>query len=181
MTSKSYCPMSRLGRCHPLGRRRAPHQCGDAAQQGRADEAVADEPAAQPLDRLACIVQDLGVRRPDLDVHARPVRQFRGDKNDTPQLVGYATLDGEIKLIELPPDALGGLRNYVVGLAISNDRNTIAVSSPVGGTILTIDATSARAAPRVNPPPLFLYTHSSPRGQCRPRAGECPGAARDGW
>ena len=70
--------------------------------------------------------------------------QFRGDEPSAPQLVGYATLDGDIRLIELPPDALGGLRNYVGGLAISSDLETIAVSSPVGGTILCIDATSAQ-------------------------------------
>jgi hypothetical protein len=69
--------------------------------------------------------------------------QFRG-REGLPQLVGYATLDGEIRLIELPPDALGGLRNYVGGLAISADLETVAVSSPVGGTILCIDAASTR-------------------------------------
>lgn len=70
--------------------------------------------------------------------------QFRGDKADAPQLVGYATLDGDIRLIELPPDALSGLGNYVGGLAISTDRSVLAVSSPVGGTVLTIDTTTAK-------------------------------------
>src|SRR3569833_973578 len=68
--------------------------------------------------------------------------QFRG-REGMPQLIGYATLDGDIRLIELPLDALVGLRNYVGGLAISSDLETIAVSSPVGGTILCIDAKSA--------------------------------------
>ena len=68
--------------------------------------------------------------------------QFRG-REGMPQLVGYATLDGDIQLIELPPEALSGLRNYVGGLAISSDLETLAVSSPVGGTILCIDARSA--------------------------------------
>jgi hypothetical protein len=58
--------------------------------------------------------------------------------------VGYATLDGDIRLIELPADALGNLRNYVGGLAVSNDRQTIAASSPVGGAVLTIDASAAK-------------------------------------
>lgn len=70
--------------------------------------------------------------------------QFRGDAGERPQLVGYATLDGDIRLIELPADALDGLRNYVGGLAISGDRETVAASSPVGGTILCIDAATAR-------------------------------------
>jgi hypothetical protein len=69
--------------------------------------------------------------------------QFRGSASEQPQLIGYATLEGDIRLIELPPDALGGLRNYVGGLAISSDGATIAASSPVGGAILCIDATTS--------------------------------------
>jgi hypothetical protein len=70
--------------------------------------------------------------------------QYRGESHDRPQLIGYATMDGDIRLIELPPGELDGLRNYVGGLAISDDRETIAASSPVGGSILCIDAASAR-------------------------------------
>jgi hypothetical protein len=70
--------------------------------------------------------------------------QFRGQADQSPQLIGYATREGDIRLIELPPDALGGLRNYVGGLAVSGDGATIAASSPVGGAILCIDAASAR-------------------------------------
>jgi hypothetical protein len=54
-------------------------------------------------------------------------------------------LDGEIRLIELPPGELDSLRNYVGGLAISDDGRTILASSPVGGAVLTIDAATGRA------------------------------------
>jgi hypothetical protein len=70
--------------------------------------------------------------------------QFRGDASVAPQLVGYATLDGEITLIELPPDTLRDLRNYVGSVAASADGSAIAVSSPEGDAILAIDANSAR-------------------------------------
>ncbi len=70
--------------------------------------------------------------------------QFRGDKAERPQLVGFATVDGEIRLLELPADMLGGLKNYVGGLAVSDDLGSIAVSSPVGGAVLVIDATARR-------------------------------------
>ncbi|HWA19841.1 MAG TPA: DUF1513 domain-containing protein [Devosia sp.] len=70
--------------------------------------------------------------------------QFRGDPSVAPQLVGYATLDGEIRLIELPRDTLRDLRNYVGSVAASADGATIAVSSPEGDTILAIDAESAK-------------------------------------
>lgn len=70
--------------------------------------------------------------------------QFRGDVAGRPQLVGYATLDGAIKLIELPAETLGDLRNYVGSVAASANGGTIAVSSPEGDTILAIDAESAK-------------------------------------
>ncbi|RYE74377.1 MAG: DUF1513 domain-containing protein, partial [Hyphomicrobiales bacterium] len=69
--------------------------------------------------------------------------QFRGPDSQRPQLVGYATRDGDIRLIELPPDTLGNLRNYIGSLAASRDGSLIAVSSPEGNTILAIDAASA--------------------------------------
>jgi hypothetical protein len=72
--------------------------------------------------------------------------QFRGDVRQTPQLVGYATLDGDIRLIELPPDALGALSNYVGSVAASANGELIAVSSPEGDSILAIDAAALRPA-----------------------------------
>jgi hypothetical protein len=69
--------------------------------------------------------------------------QYRGDERDDPQLVGYATREGEIRLIDLPAPQLRGLRNYVGSLAASADGGLIGVSSPTGNTILAIDPTSA--------------------------------------
>ncbi|MEO6013217.1 MAG: DUF1513 domain-containing protein [Devosia sp.] len=66
--------------------------------------------------------------------------QFRGDSARHPQLVGYANMEGEIKLIELPDDTLRDLRNYVGSVAASADGSLVAVSSPEGDTILAIDA-----------------------------------------
>jgi hypothetical protein len=69
--------------------------------------------------------------------------QFRGEAALKPQLVGYATLDGDIRLIELPASTLRDLRNYVGSVARSADGSLIAVSSPEGDTILAIDAEAA--------------------------------------
>jgi hypothetical protein len=70
--------------------------------------------------------------------------QYRGEASHKPQLIGHATLAGDIGLIELPPGELRRMRNYVGGLAISDDRHTILASSPVGGVVLTIDTASSR-------------------------------------
>ena len=69
--------------------------------------------------------------------------QFRGPSGDRPQLVGYATRDGEIRLIELPDATLGELRNYIGSVAASADGGLIGVSSPEGNTILAIDPDTA--------------------------------------
>ena len=70
--------------------------------------------------------------------------QFRGPAEKRPQLVGYATPDGEIRLIELPDDHLASLNNYVGAIEISADKAVVAVSSSTGNTILAIDAETAR-------------------------------------
>jgi hypothetical protein len=97
--------------------------------------------------RLASDLHQLSIRHMVVDAQNRIWFgcQYRGESAGRPQLIGHATLDGEIQLIELPPTALAGLRNYVGGLAISGDRRTILASSPVGGVVLTIDAEAGRA------------------------------------
>ena len=57
--------------------------------------------------------------------------------------MGYATRDGEIRLIELPDATLGELRNYIGSVAASADGGLIGVSSPEGSTILAIDPDTA--------------------------------------
>ena len=42
------------------------------------------------------------------------------------------------------PGSLGSLRNYVGSVAVSADREVIAVSSPEGDSVLAIDATALR-------------------------------------
>lgn len=70
--------------------------------------------------------------------------QYRGTPSDSPQLVGYATMDGTIELVELPPDTLGDLRNYVGSVAASADGKLVAVSSPEGNRLVAIDVEGKR-------------------------------------
>lgn len=91
--------------------------------------------------RLETGLHKLSIRHMAFDAQGRVWFgcQFRGDADERPQLVGYATRDGDIRLIELPEGALGDLRNYVGSLAASTDGTIIGVSSPEGNTILAID------------------------------------------
>ena len=94
--------------------------------------------------RLEAGLHQLSIRHMAFDLNGRVWFgcQFRGDADDRPQLVGYATRDGEIRLIELPDGALGDLRNYVGSVAASSHGAIIGVSSPEGNTILAIDPLS---------------------------------------
>jgi uncharacterized protein len=94
--------------------------------------------------RLAADLHQLSIRHMAVDRGNRVWFgcQFRGAMTETPQLVGYATLEGEIRLISLPEPALGGLQNYIGSVAISQDGNTVGVSSPQGDLVLAIDAAS---------------------------------------
>ena len=96
--------------------------------------------------KLAGDLHQLSIRHMAVDARDRVWFgcQFRGEAERHPQLVGYATMDGEIRLIDLPDDALRNLRNYVGSVARSASGGLIAVSSPEGDTILAIDADGAR-------------------------------------
>lgn len=98
--------------------------------------------------RLASKLHQLSIRHMAFDAQQRVWFgcQYRGGAEDLPQLVGYATRDGDIRLIEMPSATLGQLRNYVGSLAASTDGTLIAVSSPEGNAVLTIDAATARFA-----------------------------------
>lgn len=95
--------------------------------------------------RLGAGLHQLSIRHMAFDHKSRVWFgcQFRGPSADTPQLVGYATRDGEIRLIELPEGTLRDLRNYVGSVAASADCGLIGISSPEGNTILAIDPDTA--------------------------------------
>lgn len=96
--------------------------------------------------RLAAELHQLSIRHLAFDARGRVWFgcQFKGSDSDTPQLVGYGTCEGEIRLFELPRQLLVNLRNYVGSVAASHDGRTIAVSSPQGDVILAIDAEGRR-------------------------------------
>ena len=96
--------------------------------------------------RLDAGLHQLSIRHMAIDMRGRVWFgcQYRGAASDSPQLVGYATMDGDIKLIELPRDTLLDLRNYVGSVAVSRDGARVAVSSPEGNLLVAIDAEGAK-------------------------------------
>lgn len=110
------------------------------------------DPSIAFVDRLSGAL--VGQLRLDAGLHQLSIRhmavdadgkawfgcQFRGDSSGRPQLVGYATMDGDIRLVELPGDVLAGLHNYVGSVAVSRDGETVGISSPEGDRLLALSA-----------------------------------------
>ena len=115
--------------------------------------------------RLEAGLHQLSIRHMAVDGQGRVWFgcQYKGSPSDTPQLVGYATMDGDISLIDLPPGTLSNLRNYVGSVAVSEDGNTVAVSSPEGNLLVAIDAQHQR--------PVLVETLRNGCGLAADRAG----------
>lgn len=96
--------------------------------------------------RLDAGLHQLSIRHMAIDGQGRVWFgcQHKGAPSETPQLVGYATLDGQIALVELPAATLADLRNYVGSVAVSGDGQTVAVSSPEGDLLVSIDVHGRR-------------------------------------
>ena len=96
--------------------------------------------------RLDAGLHQLSIRHMAIDGRGRVWFgcQYKGASGDSPQLVGYATMDGEISLIDLPPGTLADLRNYVGSVAASADGAMVAVSSPEGDLLVAIDVEGRR-------------------------------------
>ena len=74
--------------------------------------------------------------------------QYEGPSADAPQLLGFAAPDHDLTLTELPQPELAALSNYVGSVAASRDGRRVAVSSPIGNTMLVLDAASGAIAAR---------------------------------
>ncbi|KRA50511.1 DUF1513 domain-containing protein [Devosia sp. Root635] len=96
--------------------------------------------------RLEAGLHQLSIRHMAIDGRGRVWFgcQYKGAPGESPQLVGYATMDGAIELVELPPGTLADLRNYVGSVAASADGGMVAVSSPQGDLLVAIDTEGKR-------------------------------------
>ncbi len=66
--------------------------------------------------------------------------QYEGDAADRPPLVARIGLGQHLMMPEFAPAITNALRNYVGSVAASADGERIAFTSPVGGTMLVINA-----------------------------------------
>jgi hypothetical protein len=75
--------------------------------------------------------------------------QWEGSPSETPQIVGSAGLDRELKLVDAPG---GGkdLRGYIGAMAVSNDGRFIAASAPKAGHVLYVDSETGNVVGKSN-------------------------------
>jgi uncharacterized protein len=69
--------------------------------------------------------------------------QYEGDEADRPPLIARVSLGESLVLPDFPPEITSAFGNYIGSLAASVDGKLIAFTSPVGGTMLVIDANTA--------------------------------------
>lgn len=74
--------------------------------------------------------------------------QWEGDPLETPPLVGRASLDGGLELVETPGRELNDMRRYVGAMAASRDGTLISASAPRGGYVVHFSAETGRYAGR---------------------------------
>jgi hypothetical protein len=65
--------------------------------------------------------------------------QYEGAERDKPQLVGCATPEDGLHLLDMPEDVLGTFRNYIGSVASNPLAGLVAVSSPQGNSLALID------------------------------------------
>jgi len=68
--------------------------------------------------------------------------QHKGSPSERPQLLGRARQGRGIELVGLRDDALLGLKNYVGSVAVNRAAGLVAISSPQGNRLLTVEAKS---------------------------------------
>lgn len=74
--------------------------------------------------------------------------QYEGPKAEAPQIAGFAERGHGLTLASLPERDLAQMANYVGSVAMNRERNWVALSSPVGDTLLVLDAGSGAIVSR---------------------------------
>lgn len=106
--------------------------------------------ALKEKHRLADDLHKLSIRHLAIDAKERVWFgcQYEGNPADLPPLIGFARPGDRIATVDLPPETLAPLSNYIGSVAASADGSLLAFAAPKGDTILTLDAATRRPAGR---------------------------------
>jgi hypothetical protein len=86
----------------------------------------------------------VSTRHVDIDASGRIwfACQYEGHRNDLPPLVGYFAKGEDLRFVNLPDDTTRKLGNYVGAIAVNRRERHVGITSPVGGSAVTLDADS---------------------------------------
>jgi hypothetical protein len=87
-------------------------------------------------------LSQLSTRHVDLTADGRIwfACQYEGPRNDLPPLVGHFAKGEDLTLITLPEPTTVALANYVGAIAVNRTDNSVGLTSPSGGAVVTLDA-----------------------------------------
>ena len=70
--------------------------------------------------------------------------QYEGARNDLPPLAGSFSLGEDIRFLQLPESTTQALANYVGAIAVNRREGLVGLTSPKGGTVVTVEAKTGR-------------------------------------
>ncbi|MDM9627035.1 DUF1513 domain-containing protein [Rhizobium sp. S152] len=88
----------------------------------------------------------VSTRHVDIDDNGRIwfACQYEGHRNDLPPLVGSFAKGEDLRFVDLPDETTRRLANYVGAIAVNRKDRLVGVTSPKGGTSVTIDIATGR-------------------------------------
>ncbi|MDO9417658.1 DUF1513 domain-containing protein [Pararhizobium sp.] len=87
-------------------------------------------------------LRQLSTRHVDLDAAGRIwfACQYEGPRNDRPPLIGRFARGEDLSFVTLPETVTDSLANYIGAIAVNRHEGLVGVTSPNGGTAVTLDA-----------------------------------------
>jgi uncharacterized protein len=95
---------------------------------------------------LPAALSQLSTRHVDLDASGGIwfACQYEGPRNDLPPLVGRFAKGEALRFVEMPGEIALSLANYVGAIAVNRRDGLIGLTSPKGGTTVTLDAATGK-------------------------------------
>jgi hypothetical protein len=87
-------------------------------------------------------LRQLSTRHVDIDATGKIwfACQYEGARNDLPPLAGSFARGEDIRFLDLPEEVTLALANYVGAIAVNRRDGLVGLTSPKGGTAVTVDA-----------------------------------------
>ncbi|HTO31129.1 MAG TPA: DUF1513 domain-containing protein [Pararhizobium sp.] len=110
--------------------------------------ALIDTRAGSLIERhvMPARLRQLSTRHVDIDADGKIwfACQYEGARNDLPPLAGSFSVGEDIRFLDLPEEVTLALANYVGAIAVNRRDGLIGLTSPKGGSEVTVDARTGK-------------------------------------